>query len=67
MIERYSKIIDALRLIRAVFSLGFTTANTLQFRDAIIGVARQALFPNLQNIVGGIKYMISEIDKLNKA
>ena len=67
MIQRFSKIIDALRLIRAVFSLGFTTNNTLQFRDAIIGMARQVFFPNLQNIVGGIKYMVSVIDNIHKA
>lgn len=67
MIQRFSKIIDALRLIRAVFSLGFTSSNTLQFRDAIVGMARQVFFPNIQNIVGGVKYMVSVIDNIHKA
>ena len=65
MIARFSKIIDALRLIRAIFALGFTTSNTAQFRDAIIGIARQSFFPNIQNIVGGVKYLVSVIDNLN--
>lgn len=67
LIARYSKIIDALRLIRAIFALGFTTGNTAQFRDAIIGIARQAFFPNIQNIIGGVKYIVSVIDNLYKA
>ena len=67
MILRFSKIIDALRLIRAIFSLGFTTSNTVQFRDAIVGMARQVFFPNIQNIVGGVRYMVSVIDNIHKA
>ena len=67
MIQRFSKIIDALRLIRAVSSLGFTASNTLQFSDAIVGMARQVFFPNIQNIIGGVKYMVSVIDNIHKA
>ena len=67
LIARYGKIIDALRLIRAIFALGFTTSNTAQFRDAIIGIARQAFFPNIQNIIGGVKYIVSVIDNTYKA
>ena len=39
----------------------FNTGNTTQFRPAIIQVARQAFFPNLEKIIGGIKYLVNTI------
>ena len=67
MIERYGKMLDALRLIRAIFAIGFTSSNTEQYRPAIIDMARKVFFPNIQNIVGGVKYLISVIDNLYRA
>ena len=64
MIQKYGSMIDALRLIRTVFAIGFNSRNTDKYRPAIIDMARKVFFPNIQNIVGGVKYLVSVIDKL---
>ncbi len=64
MIEKYSSMINALRLIRTVFAIGFNSQNTEKYRPAIIEMARQVFFPNIQNIVGGVKYLVSVIDNI---
>ena len=63
MIQRYSSILDGLRLIRAVFAIGFTSSNTEKYRPAIIDMARQVFFPNISKIAGGVQYLVSVIDK----
>ena len=64
MIEKYSSMINALRLIRTVFAIGFNSQNTEKYRPAIIEMARQVFFPNIQNIVGGVKYLVSVINNI---
>ena len=64
MIAKFGKMLDALRLIRAVFAIGFTSSNTEKYRDAIIDMARKVFFPNTQNIAGGVKYLVSVIDNM---
>jgi thiamine kinase-like enzyme len=61
MIQRYGSILDALRLIRTVFAVGFTSKNTEAFRPAIIAMSREVFFPNIQNIIGGMKFLINTI------
>lgn len=61
MIQKYSSMIDALRLIRAVFAIGFTSKNTEEFRPAIIAMARQVFFPNIQKIAGGVQYLVNTL------
>jgi uncharacterized protein (TIGR02172 family) len=61
MIKKYASMLDALRLIRAVFAIGFTSKNTEEFRPAIIGMARQVFFPNIQKIAGGVKYLVDSL------
>ena len=61
MIQKYGGLLDGLRLIRAVFAIGFTSENTEKFRPAIIEMARQYFFPNIQKIVGGIKFLVSSL------
>ena len=61
MIQRYGSMLDALRLIRAVFAIGFNSKSTEQFRPALIAMARQAFFPNLQNIIGAVKYLVNTL------
>ena len=61
MIQRYSSMIDALRLIRAVLAISFTSKNTEEFRPMIIQTARQVFFPNLQNIIGGVKFLVNSL------
>lgn len=61
MIQRYSSMIDTLRLLRAVFAIGFTSKNTEAFRPAIIETARQYFFPNIEKIVGCIKYLANTL------
>ena len=61
MIQRYGSILDALRLIRTVFAVGFTSKNTDAFRPAIIEMSRQVFFPNIQNIIGGVKFLVNTI------
>ena len=61
MIQRYGGMLDGLRLIRAVFAIGFTSENTEKFRPAIIDMARQYFFPNVQKIIGGIKFLVNTI------
>ena len=55
MIQKMGGLLDGLRLIRAVFAIGFTTSGTEKYRSAIIDMARQHFFPNIQKIAGGIK------------
>ena len=64
MIETYGKMLDALRLIRTVFAIGFTSKNTDKFRPAIIEMSRQVFFPNIQNIVGGVKFLVNTVNTL---
>ena len=64
MIETYGKMLDALRLIRTVFAIGFTSKNTEKFRPAIIEMSRQVFFPNIQNIVGGVKFLVNTVNTL---
>ena len=64
MIEKYGSMINALRLIRTVFAIGFNSKNTEKYRPAIIDMARQVFFPNIQNIVAGVKYLVSCIDNI---
>ena len=61
MSQRYGSMLDALRLIRAVFAIGFNSKSTEQFRPALIAMARQAFFPNLQNIIGAVKYLVNTL------
>ena len=61
MIQRYGAMLDGLRLIRAVFAIGFTSENTEKYRPAIIEMARQHFFPNIQKIAGGIKFLVNTI------
>ena len=61
MIQKYGGLLDGLRLIRAVFAIGFTSENTEKFRPAIIAMAREHFFPNIQKIVGGIKFLVSSL------
>ena len=61
MIQKYGSILNGLRLIRAVLAIGFTSKNTEEFRPAIIAMARQVFFPNIQNIIGGVKYLVNTI------
>ena len=61
MIQKYAGILDGLRLIRAVFAIGFTSQNTEKFRPAIIEMARQHFFPNIQKIIGGIKFLVNSL------
>ena len=61
MIQKYSGMLDGLRLIRAVFAIGFTTSGTEKYRSAIIDMARQHFFPNIQKIVGGIKFLVNSL------
>ena len=61
MIQKYGGMLDGLRLIRAVFAIGFTSDNTEKFRPAIIDMARQYFFPNVQKIIGGIKFLVNTI------
>ena len=63
-IKTFGSIFDALRLIRAVFAVGFTSSNTEKYRPAIIEMSRQAFFPNIEKIIGGIKYLVSVIDNM---
>ena len=61
MIQRYDSMIEALRLIRAVFAIGFNSQNTAQVRPLIIQVARQAFFPNIEKIVGAVKFLVNTL------
>ena len=61
MLQRYDSMIEALRLIRAVFAIGFNSQNTAQVRPMIIQVARQAFFPNIEKIVGAVKYLVNTL------
>ena len=61
MIQKYESMINAMRLIRTVLAIGFTSQNTEQFRPAIIDMARQVFFPNIQNIIGGLKFLVNTI------
>ena len=67
MIETYGKMLDALRLIRTVFAIGFTSKNTEKYRPSIIEMSRQVFFPNIQNIVGGVKFLVNTVNTLYPA
>ena len=61
MIQKLGGMLDGLRLIRAVFAIGFTTSGTEKYRSAIIEMARQYFFPNIQKIAGGIKFLVNTL------
>lgn len=61
MIQKMGGLLDGLRLIRAVFAIGFTTSGTEKYRSAIIDMARQHFFPNIQKIAGGIKFLVNSL------
>jgi hypothetical protein len=61
MIQKMGGLLDGLRLIRAVFAIGFTTSGTEKYRSAIIDMARQYFFPNIQKIAGGIKFLVNSL------
>ena len=67
MIEKYGKMLDALRLIRTVFAIGFTSQNTEKYRPAIIEMSRKVFFPNIQSIVGGVKFLVNTVNTLYPA
>ena len=67
MVAQYGKMLDALRLIRTVFAIGFTSKNTEKFRPAIIEMSRQVFFPNIQNIVGSVKFLVNTVNTLYPA
>jgi hypothetical protein len=60
-IQKLGGMLDALRLIRAVFAIGFTSENTEKYRPAIIAMAREHFFPNIQKIAGGIKFLVNSL------
>lgn len=60
-VQKYSSMIDVLRLIRVVFAIGFTSKNTAEFRPAIIAKAREVFFPNMRNIVGCVQYLVNTL------
>lgn len=60
-IQKYESMLNALRLIRTVFAIGFTSKNTEQYRPAIIDMARKVFFPNIQNIIGAVKYLVNTL------
>ena len=64
MIQKFGSMMDALRLIRTVFAIGFNSRNTDKYRPAIIDMARKVFFPNIQNIVAGVKYLVSIVDNM---
>lgn len=61
MIQKFSSLFDVLRLIRAVFAVGFTSQNTEKYRPSIIAMSRQAFFPNIERIVAGLKFLVDTI------
>ena len=62
MLEKLSSMMGALRLIRTVFAIGFKTPQNEKYRQAIIDMARKVFFPNIQNIVAGVKSLLSVVD-----
>ena len=62
MLEKLSSMLGALRLIRTVFAIGFKTPQNEKYRQAIIDMARKVFFPNIQNIVAGVKSLLSVVD-----
>lgn len=61
MIQKYSSLIDTLRLIRAILAIGFTSKNTEEYRPAVIAMARQVFFPNLPKILGGVQLLVNTL------
>lgn len=62
MLEKLGSMMGALRLIRTVFAIGFKTPQNEKYRPAIIDMARKVFFPNIQNIVAGVKSLLSVVD-----
>lgn len=62
MLEKLGSMMGALRLIRTVFAIGFKTPQNEKYRQAIIDMARKVFFPNIQNIVAGVKSLLSVVD-----
>jgi len=57
MLARLDKMCSLLRFIRSVFAISFNTPETNKMRPLIINAARERLFPNLQAIIGAIKFL----------
>ena len=64
MIQKFGSMMDALRLIRTVFAIGFNSRDTEKFRPAIIDIARKVFFPNIQNIVASVKKLVNIVDNM---
>lgn len=64
MIQKYGSMLDALRLIRTVFAIGFNSRDTDKFRPAIIDMARKVFFPNIQNIAASVKYLVNVVNNM---
>lgn len=62
MIERIDKLMNMLRLIRMIFVIGKNTPNSEKHRPAVLQYSRTYFFPKVQEIIGGIKYLLSIID-----
>ncbi len=67
MIQKYGSMLDALRLIRTVFAIGFNSSSTEKYRPAIIEMARKVFFPNIHNIIGAVKSLTSVVDNILQA
>ena len=67
MIQKYGSMLDALRLIRTVFAIGFNSSSTEKYRTAIIEMARKVFFPNIHDIVGAVKSLTSVVDNILQA
>lgn len=60
-IMRYNSIFSGMSLIRTVFAIGNGSPSTVSLRPRIIEMVREHFFPNVPNIVNGIKYLLSEL------
>lgn len=62
MIERLDALMNMLRLIRMIFVIGKNTPNSEKHRPAVLQFSRAYFFPKVQEIIGGIKYLVSIIE-----
>lgn len=61
IIKQYDNIFNYMRLLRTVLAIGFKSKNSEKFRPAIIDMARQVFFPNVSDIMDGIKLILKQI------
>lgn len=61
MIKKYDSILNCMRLLRTVFAIGFTTPRTEKYRPAIIDMARKVFFPIVDDVIGGIRFLLNVI------